>query len=54
MRLLFLFGLFVRLGGDPDAVARAWAGRRSFRLDGAADLAGAVAILRELADEAAA
>lgn len=43
-----------RLGGDPDAVARAWAGRRSFRLDGAADLAGAVAILRELADEAAA
>ncbi len=37
-----------RLAGDPDAVASAWAGRASWRLDGAADLAGAVAILTEL------
>lgn len=38
-----------RQGGDPDAVAEAWAGEESWRLDGAGDLAGAVAILRRLA-----
>jgi hypothetical protein len=38
-----------RQGGDPDAVAEAWAGEESWRLDGACDLAGAVAILRRLA-----
>lgn len=43
-----------RFGGDPDAVARAWAGRSSWRLDGAEDLAGAVAILRGLAEGAGA
>jgi len=43
-----------RLGGDPDAVARAWADSRSFRLDGAEDLAGAVAIVRGLAQGAGA
>lgn len=35
--------------GVPDAVARSWAAARSWRLDGAEDLAGAVAILRSLA-----
>ncbi len=38
-----------RHGGDPDAVAEAWAGEGSWRLDGAEDLAGAVSILRRLA-----
>lgn len=38
-----------RQGGDPGAVAEAWAGRDSWRLDGAVDLAGAVAILERLA-----
>ena len=37
-----------RFGGDPDAVAAAWAGQRSWQLDGADDLAGAVAILEGL------
>lgn len=37
-----------RLGGDPDAVAEAWAEKSSWRLDGAEDLEGAVAILRGL------
>ena len=37
------------LGGDPGAVARAWAGRESWRLDGAIDLEGAVSILGRLA-----
>jgi hypothetical protein len=34
-----------RLGGNPDIVARAWAGREAYRLDGASDLAGAVHLL---------
>jgi hypothetical protein len=38
-----------RFGGDPDAVAEAWAGQRSWQLDGADDIAGAVAILGGLA-----
>lgn len=38
-----------RRGGDPDSVARAWASRASWRLDGAEDLAGAVEILGRLA-----
>jgi hypothetical protein len=38
-----------RLGGNPDAVAEAWAEEGSWRLDGAGDLAGAVSILRRLA-----
>jgi len=38
-----------RSGGDPDAVAAAWAGERSWQLDGADDLAGAVSILEGLA-----
>lgn len=38
-----------RMGGDPEVVARAWAGRESWRLDGAEDLEGAVAILGGLA-----
>lgn len=38
-----------RFGGDPDAVAEAWAGQRSWQLEGADDLAGAVAILEGLA-----
>ncbi|HYN43752.1 MAG TPA: hypothetical protein VE129_18385 [Thermoanaerobaculia bacterium] len=37
------------LGGDSGAVAEAWAGRESWRLDGAIDLEGAVSILRRLA-----
>lgn len=37
-----------RLSGDPDAVAEAWAGRDSWRLDGAVDLTGAVGILGRL------
>ncbi|MBK9965717.1 MAG: hypothetical protein IPP07_12730 [Holophagales bacterium] len=37
-----------RQGGDPDAVAQAWARERSWRLDGAADLGGAVEILGKL------
>jgi hypothetical protein len=37
------------LGGDPGAVAEAWAGRESWRLDGAIDLEGAVSILGRLA-----
>lgn len=37
------------LGGDPGAVAEAWAGRDSWRLDGAIDLEGAVSILGKLA-----
>ena len=37
-----------RLGGDPDAVAEAWAERESWRLDGAVDLEGAVSILGRL------
>jgi hypothetical protein len=37
-----------RLGGDPDAVAEAWAARESWRLDGAIDLEGAVSILGRL------
>jgi hypothetical protein len=37
-----------RLGGDPDAVAEAWAEESSWRLDGALDLEGAVAILGRL------
>ena len=35
--------------GEPGAVARSWGGRSSWRLDGAADLAGAVEILKSLA-----
>lgn len=38
-----------RFGGDPDTVAVAWAGRRSWRLDGADDIEGAVSILEGLA-----
>ncbi len=37
-----------RAGGEPDAVAERWSDGRSFRLDGAVDLAGAVALLRSL------
>jgi hypothetical protein len=37
-----------RQGGNPDAVAESWAGRDSWRLDGAVDLAGAVALLESL------
>jgi hypothetical protein len=37
------------LGGDPGAVAEAWAGRESWRLDGTIDLEGAVSILGRLA-----
>ena len=37
-----------RLGGDPDAVAEAWAAGESWRLDGAVDLEGAVSILGRL------
>ncbi|MFN7989671.1 MAG: hypothetical protein U0529_19515 [Thermoanaerobaculia bacterium] len=36
------------IGGDPGAIASAWAGSSSWRLDGAEDLAGAVALLRSL------
>lgn len=38
-----------RLGGDVDAVAEAWSGAESWRLDGAVDLEGAVSILERLA-----
>ncbi len=38
-----------RLGGGGDAIAEAWAGRESWRLDGAIDLEGAVSILGRLA-----
>lgn len=34
--------------GDPDSVAAAWASARSWRLDGASDLSGALALLRGL------
>jgi hypothetical protein len=37
-----------RLGGDPDAVAEAWAAMDSWRLDGSVDLDGAVSILGRL------
>lgn len=37
------------LGGGPGAVAEAWAGRESWRLDGAIDLEGALSILRRFA-----
>ena len=37
------------MGGDSTAVVEAWAGRESWRLDGAEDLAGALSILRGLA-----
>lgn len=37
-----------RNGGDPDAVARAWGAGRTYRLDGARDLSGAVARLGAL------
>lgn len=38
--------------GDPEAIARSWGAQRSWRLDGAVDLAGAVAILRSLSEAA--
>ena len=37
-----------RIGGDPDPVALDWSVSNGFRLDGAIDLKGAVAILRRL------
>jgi len=39
-----------RWAGDPDLVARQWGERGGSRLDGAADLAGALRLLRQLTD----
>jgi hypothetical protein len=35
-----------RIGFDPVEIARRWAGRSTWRLDGAEDLGGAVELLR--------
>jgi hypothetical protein len=37
-----------RWAGDPDWLARAWGQRGGFRLDGAADLSGALRLLRQI------
>jgi hypothetical protein len=37
-----------RYGGTPEATARAWAGRATFRLDGAVDLEGALRLVTTL------
>lgn len=38
------------IGFDPAEIARRWAGRRTWRLDGAEDLTGAIEILRFILD----